>query len=62
MHTFFLTMLLYPEVQARARREIEEVVGPDRLPTFDDRDVVPYIDALIREVLRWAPIVRLGTS
>ncbi|PIL25709.1 cytochrome P450 [Ganoderma sinense ZZ0214-1] len=59
MHTFFLTMLLYPDVQARARRELEAVVGTHRLPTFDDLGAVPYIDALIKEVLRWAPIVRL---
>ncbi len=30
-------MTLYPEVQAQAQREIDAVIGRDRLPTFDDR-------------------------
>ena len=60
MHTFMLAMLLYPDVQARARAEIEEVLGPHRLPTFDDLGSIPYVDALIKETLRWHPIVPLG--
>ncbi|THH16641.1 hypothetical protein EW146_g4040 [Bondarzewia mesenterica] len=36
--TFFLTMLLHPEVQHKAQEEIDRVVGPDRLPEFSDRD------------------------
>ena len=62
MHSFFLTMLLYPEVQSRARRELEAVLGTHRLPTFEDFGSVPYIDALIKELLRWQLIVRLGKS
>ena len=60
MHSFFMAMVLYPDVQSRARREIEEVLGTDRLPTFRDFGSVPYLDALIKEVLRWHPIVCLG--
>ena len=60
MHTFMLAMLLYPDVQARARAEIEKVLGPHRLPTFDDLGSIPYVDALIKETLRWHPIVPLG--
>ncbi|KAI0713031.1 cytochrome P450 [Cerioporus squamosus] len=60
MHTFILAMLLYPrEVQEHVRREIEKVLGPHRLPTFDDFGLIPYVDALIKEVLRWHPIVPL---
>ena len=55
-------MLLYPDVQARARHEIEAVVGVHRLPTFEDFGSIPYIDALIKELLRWQPIIRLGKS
>ncbi|KAI1785432.1 cytochrome P450 [Ganoderma leucocontextum] len=60
MHSFFLAMLLYPDVQARARRELEAALGAHRFPTFEDFGSVPYIDALIKELLRWQPIVRLG--
>ena len=60
MHTFFLAMRLHPDIQSRARRELETVLGTHRLPTFEDFGSVPYIDALIKEVIRWQPIVRLG--
>lgn len=53
-------MVLYPEVQERARRELERVIGKDRLPTFNDFGAVPYIDALIKETLRWHPVIGLG--
>ncbi|RDX49720.1 cytochrome P450 [Lentinus brumalis] len=59
MHSFILAMLLYPEVQERARLEVEKVVGPNRLPTFDDFGSIPYVDALVKETLRWHPIVPL---
>ena len=62
LHTFFLAMLLYPDIQARARRELEAAIGVLRLPTFEDFGSVPYIDALIKELLRWQPVVPLGTS
>ncbi|KAI8996287.1 cytochrome P450 [Trametes punicea] len=57
LHTFFLAMALYPSVQAKARDELDRVVGSCRLPTFDDFGTVPYVDAIIKELLRWYPIV-----
>jgi cytochrome P450 len=57
---FTLAMVLYPDVQKRAQAEIDSVVGKDRLPTFDDRASLPYVDAILREVLRWEPTVPLG--
>ena len=60
--TFFLAMSLYPEVQAKAQREIDQVVGTNRLPSHKDRNSLPYLDALIKEVLRWNPVVPLGTG
>lgn len=60
--TFFLAMTLFPEVQKRAQAEIDSVVVPDRLPTFEDRPHLPYIDALVKEVFRGQPVVPLGTD
>jgi cytochrome P450 len=55
-------MVLYPEVQARAQEEIDSIIGEGlkRLPDWDDRASVPYIDAVITETLRWFPIAPLG--
>ena len=36
------------------------MVGPTRLPDFDDRPNLPYINALCKEVMQWRPIVPLG--
>ena len=54
-------MVLNPLVQARAQQEIDAVVGTDRLPTIADRKNLPYIGALVKEVLRWNPVTPLGT-
>lgn len=48
-----LAMVLYPDVQEKARREIDSVVGLGRLPDFNDRGSLPYIDAIVKEVLRY---------
>ena len=55
-------MTLNPEVQKKAQEEIFRVVGEDRLPGFADRDNLPYVGALIKEVLRWNPVGPLGES
>ncbi len=52
MMTFVLQMLKNPEVQRRAQLEIDEVVGTDRLPTFDDTKDLPYVRGVCAEVLR----------
>ncbi|KAG6909266.1 hypothetical protein DXG01_001328 [Tephrocybe rancida] len=50
---FILAMTLYPECQARAQEELDAVVGTDRLPDFNDRGSLPYLEGIIRETLRW---------
>jgi cytochrome P450 len=60
MMIFVLAMVLYPDVQKCAQAEIDSVIGKDRLPLFEDRESLPYVDAIVREVLRWEPSVPLG--
>jgi cytochrome P450 len=60
LHAFILAMVLYPEVQAKAQAEIDTVVGLTRLPDFDDRPSLPYIEAILREMSRWNPLLPLG--
>lgn len=37
-----MAMLSYPEVLMKAQKEIDSVIGTDRLPTMADRDSLPY--------------------
>ncbi|KAJ7873328.1 cytochrome P450 [Mycena olivaceomarginata] len=60
VYAFFLAMALNPAVQAKAQAEIDAVVGSDRLPTFADREDLPYVDALVKEVLRWHSVAPTG--
>lgn len=53
-------MAMYPEVQKKAQEELDAVVGRERLPHFDDRGNLPYINAIIKEVLRWQPVTPIG--
>ena len=53
-------MTLYPGVQKRAQDEIDRVVGKERLPSIEDQDSLVYVGALIKEVLRFAPVAPLG--
>lgn len=52
-------MTMYPDVQKRAQAELDRLIGNDRLPTFDDREQLPYINALVKETLRWNPAIPL---
>ena len=49
-------MVLHPEVMHRAQQEIDSVIGHDRLPSFGDVDDLPYVSAIVKEVLRWRPV------
>ncbi|KAF8899433.1 cytochrome P450 [Infundibulicybe gibba] len=61
LKSFFLAMVLYPDVQRRAQAEIDRVVGVNgRLPSFEDRPLLPYVAAICCEVLRWHPPTPLG--
>ena len=59
---FLIAMVSYPEIQKRAQRDIERVTGGQRLPDYGDQRSLPYIQAIIREVLRWKPITPLGIT
>ena len=46
-------MLNRPDIQTHLQQEIDDAIGPDRLPTSDDRLSMPYTDATILELLRY---------
>lgn len=53
-------MTLNPEIQRNAQEEIDRVLGPHQLPKVADRKRLPYINAIVKEVLRWHPVAPMG--
>jgi cytochrome P450 len=59
-YAFFLAMVLYPDVQKKAQTELDAVIGNSRLPNLNDRARLPYINAIVTEVLRWNSVAPTG--
>ncbi|TFK26029.1 OrdA protein [Coprinopsis marcescibilis] len=59
-YAFYLAMVLHPDVQKKAQQEVDSVVGPDRLPTQADAADMPYVRAVVSEVLRWNSVAPSG--
>ncbi|KIM47085.1 hypothetical protein M413DRAFT_64051 [Hebeloma cylindrosporum] len=59
---FFLAMIAYPAKQRKCQEELDSIVGRSRMPTFEDRENLPYLKATVRELLRWRAISPLGTK
>ncbi|KAJ7281062.1 cytochrome P450 [Mycena rebaudengoi] len=60
LSTFFLAMLANPEAQRKAQAEIDAVTGGKYLPDFDDEANMPYVSALVKEVLRWKNVTPIA--
>ncbi|KAL2831867.1 cytochrome P450 [Aspergillus pseudoustus] len=56
-----LCAIFHPEETAKMQRQIDEVVGRDRLPTWEDSGRLPLVSAFYREALRWRPWSPLAT-
>lgn len=52
-----LAMLKYPEAARGVQRELDAVVGSDRLPEVEDEHNLPAVEAFVKEVLRWRPVL-----
>lgn len=53
-------MIMHPEVQHKAQQEIDLVTGGTRLPTLADQEHLPYVEAIMKETLRFSPPAPLG--
>ncbi|KAF5372164.1 hypothetical protein D9758_005053 [Tetrapyrgos nigripes] len=60
MMWFMFSMILFPRAQTRAQEELDKVVGRSRLPSFADLKHLPYIHAIVKEILRWRTPLPLG--
>lgn len=48
-------MVLHPDIQEKARSQLDSVIGRDRLPNFSDRASLPYIEYIVQEIYRYVP-------
>lgn len=62
MESVILAFLIFPEVLQKAQEEIDRIVGSDRLPGFEDRHDLPYVDNIIKEAWRWNPVGPMGLA
>ncbi|KIJ42382.1 hypothetical protein M422DRAFT_171145 [Sphaerobolus stellatus SS14] len=52
----------HPDVCKRAQVEIDAVTSSSRLPEYEDRTSLPYVEAIYREVMRWRPAMPMGVA
>ncbi|GAB1217418.1 hypothetical protein ATERTT37_006657 [Aspergillus terreus] len=55
-------MALFPDVQRKAQEEMDRVTGGNRLPSYEDRENLPYINAMIKESVRWHSVVPMNVA
>lgn len=56
-----IAMALHPDKQTKAQKELDKIIGRNRLPRLSDKADLPYVSALVKEVMRWHPILPLST-
>ncbi|TVY37467.1 Cytochrome P450 monooxygenase [Lachnellula occidentalis] len=60
MLTMILALAKNPWVQEKAKKELDEVCGGDRMPEWADFNRLPYINSIVKEGMRWRPAVATG--
>lgn len=55
-------LLRNPEVMQRAQAELDSVIGTDRVVCEADLENLPYLDAVVKEVLRVQPGAPIGVN
>ncbi|KAM9305499.1 cytochrome P450 2K4-like [Gastrophryne carolinensis] len=57
-----LLMMKYPDIQKKVQKEIQEHIKPGQMPSMDARKNMPYTEAVVHEIQRFANIAPLNLS
>ncbi|THU90948.1 cytochrome P450 [Dendrothele bispora CBS 962.96] len=57
---FVCAMLRYPDVQTKAQKELDSILGMGTLPKFEDEKRLPYVTAVVKEAFRWRNVAPMG--
>lgn len=60
--SFLMMLVEYPDEQEKIYKEIIEVIGPERLPTLEDKNKLPFTNAFMYEVMRFTDFFPLFPS
>ncbi|KAF6747143.1 cytochrome P450 [Ephemerocybe angulata] len=65
LDSYFLAMTLFPHIQHKAQSTLDTYLHSlpptnQKFPAISDRPHLPYLEALMYEILRWNPSVPLG--
>lgn len=60
VQSFIMAMLHYPDWQEKLQGEIDRVCDDGRCPQWEDREKLPMLRAVVKEVIRWRPPVPTG--
>ena len=56
-------MAMNPAVQKKVQEELDAVIPAEgRLPSLKDRPMLPYLEAVWKETMRWSPPFPLRKS
>ncbi|KAJ7589614.1 cytochrome P450 [Mycena floridula] len=60
LQSLALALVAFPGAQSKAQEELDRVIGDKRLPSLEDFENLPYIQAIVKETHRFRPVTPLA--